>query len=398
MMMMRMMTTNSNYYCSQKFWYLSVNIEKLLTQSCCAADPQKINIDWISNNPGKLFNTLELQSERRAMLDNNLVASCNSSCWIPEERGLASRRLLMGSEKKTHADIESTPEFLNIMIGSHCNMTCVYCCKQNSSAWFNDIYNNGTYAVTDVGDRFTINNKDLAVAAISQKEINISPNKIKLFDELGKISDAEDFPAVVISGGEPFLYLYLNDLIEKFPKTVCVSIFTGLGVDGRRFARELDKLIVHPNISLVISAENINKNYEVVRAGNPWQQFENNLSEIQKRNIKYSFSSVLSNLTLFGLVDFINYVGDTSINFEICNTPNFLSMHVMDDKSKETIYNNIDKLPTAAQDIIKNSLSIEPTITEQHNLKMYLIDFMKRRNLSLNIFPITFTEWIKNVV
>lgn len=392
------MATKSDYYCSQKFWWLSVDIEKLTTQSCCAADPHKISIDWIDNNPGKLFNTLELQNDRRDMLDNNPVASCNFNCWIPEERGLSSRRLLMGSGKKTHTNIESTPEFLNIMIGSHCNMTCVYCCKRYSSAWFNDVHNNGTYAVTDVGDRFIINNKDLAVAAISQKDINISPNKIKLFNELGKISDAEKFPAVVISGGEPFLYLYLNDLIEKFPKTVCVSIFTGLGVDEKRFAKELDKLIVNSNISLVISAENINKNYELVRAGNTWQRFETNLLEIKKRNIKYSFNSVLSNLTLFGLVDFINYIGDTSMNFEICNTPNFLSMHVMDDKSKEIVYNNIDKLPTVAQDIIKNSLSIEPTITEQHNLKMYLTEFTKRRNLSLDIFPTTFIEWINNVV
>ena len=392
------MTTKLDYYCSQKFWFLSVDIEKLQTQSCCSAAPQKINIDWIDNNPGKLFNTVELQNERRTMLDNNPVASCISSCWNPEERGLSSRRLRMGSETKTHTNIESIPEVLNIIIGSHCNMTCVYCCKQHSSAWFNDIHNNGTYAVTDVGDRFTINNKDLAIAAISQKEINISPNKIKLFDELGKISDAEKISEVSISGGEPFLYLYLNDLIEKIPKTICVSIITGLGVDEKRFARELDKLIVNPNISLVISAENINKNYEVVRAGNTWQRFENNLSEIQKRNIKYSFSSVLSNLTVFGLVDFINYVGDTSINFETCNTPNFLSMHVMDDKSKETVSNNIDKLPTVAQDIIKNSLSIEPTITEQRNLKMYLTEFTKRRNISLDIFPTTFIEWINNVV
>lgn len=392
------MTTKSDYYCSQKFWWLSANIEKLTTQSCCAADTHKINIDWLDNNPGKLFNTLELQSERQNMLDNIPVASCKSSCWIPEERGLGSRRLIMGSEVKTHTDIESTPEFLNIMIGSHCNMTCVYCCKQYSSAWLNDICNNGIYPVTDVGDRFTVNNKDRAVAAVSQKEINISPNKIKLLNELGKLSDTKKLSIVNISGGEPFLYLYLDDLLAKFPTTVSVYIVTGLGVDEKRFAKELAKLTKYPNVNLIISAENINKNYEVVRAGNTWQRFETNLLEIQKHNIKYSFNSVLSNLTLFGLIDFIDYVSDANINFEICNTPNFLSMHVMDDKSKETIYNNIDKLPTAVQPMIKNSLSIEPEIIEQRNLKTYLTEFTKRRNLSLDIFPTTFIKWINNVV
>jgi hypothetical protein len=58
-----------------------------------------------------------------------------------------------------------------------------------------------------------------------------------------------------------------------------------LGIDEKRFAKELDKLIKYPNVNLVISAENINKNYEVVRAGNTWQRFETNLLEIQKHNI-----------------------------------------------------------------------------------------------------------------
>jgi len=394
-----MTTINPDYYCSQKFWWLSVDIEKLTTQSCCSANPHKINVDWIENHPGKLFNTPELQSERRNMLDNIPVAGCASNCWNPESRGSESRRIIMGTKLKTHIDIESNPEVLNIMIGSQCNMTCIYCCKQYSSAWFNDISNNGIYSVTDVGDRFTINSKDRVVAAVSQKEINISPNKIKLFDEISKISKSSKLSTINISGGETFLYIYLEDLIAKLPTNIPIFVYTGLGVNEKRFSKELEKLKKYQNVNLVISAENISKSYEVIRAGNTWQRFKNNLSEIQNHKIKYKFNSVLSNLTLFGLVDFVKYIGSgIDIDFSLCNDPSFLSIHVMDDYSKEALLNDIDKLPINAQNIIKNSLNIVPDIKEQRNLKGYLIEFTKRRNLSLDIFPTSFTEWINNVV
>ena len=106
----------------------------------------------------------------------------------------------------------------------------------------------------------------------------------------------------------------------------------------------------------------------------------------------------MSNLTLFGLVDFVKYVGDVDIEFNLCNDPNFLSIYVMDDKSKEIVYNTIDNLPIDVQHIIKNTLDITPSIEEQRNLKAYLTEFTKRRNLSLDIFPTTFIEWINNVV
>jgi len=399
MMKMRMTTINPDYYCSQKFWWLSVDIEKLTTQSCCSASPHKINIDWIENYPGKLFNTPKLQSERKFMLDNIPVETCQSNCWTPERHGLQSRRLIMQSNVKTHTNIESDPTHLNIIIGSNCNMTCVYCCKQYSSAWFKDIADNGTYPINETNnDRYKINNKDRVVASVSQKEINVSPNKTKLINELGHLCSDSNISNIDITGGEPFLYLYLEDLISKLPKTVQISVYTGLGVDEKRFSIELKKLQKYQNINIVVSCENIGKPYEMVRAGNSWQRFENNLLEIQKHKIKYSFNSTLTNLTLFGLVDFVKYVGNADMRFGLCNDPKFLSIHIMDDNSKDIIYNSINQLPLAAQNIIKNSLDIIPDTYERADLKNYLIEFAKRRELTLDIFPKTFIEWLNNVV
>ena len=72
-----------NFYCSQKFTSLSIDLEKRLLYSCCSAVPEKIDLDWLQQNPGMLFNSPNLQQERQAMLDNMPVPGCQQSCWTP---------------------------------------------------------------------------------------------------------------------------------------------------------------------------------------------------------------------------------------------------------------------------------------------------------------------------
>ena len=129
----------ANFYCNQKFWWLSVDLEKFQTFSCCAATPQRVNLSWVKENPGQIFNTPLLQQERTMMLDNQPVSSCSSSCWVPESQGMPSRRLTTNGQLSTHSSVVSSPETLNIVVGTDCNMTCVYCCKFYSTAWSRDI-------------------------------------------------------------------------------------------------------------------------------------------------------------------------------------------------------------------------------------------------------------------
>jgi MoaA/NifB/PqqE/SkfB family radical SAM enzyme len=280
------------------------------------------------------------------------------------------------------------------MIGSHCNLTCVYCCKQYSTAWLTDIELNGPYNVDGVGDRFTINNKDHALRKLSQKEINISPNKKLLLNEIKLICQNSNLTHITISGGEPFLYLFLTDLLDMIPSTITVDISTGLGLDEKRFIKTLDKLIKYQNLTISISAESIGEYYEFIRNGNSWQRFLNNLSEIKKRRINYQFNAVLSNLTLFGINDFVKFADGATITYQPCNDPNFLSINTIDSISKQIIQNNIDRLPADIQLLIKTSMKVKSTDQQRTNLKNYLIEFANRKQLILDIFPKHFINWI----
>lgn len=379
-------------YCSEKFTWLSVDLEKHQAFSCCAATPQQIDITWLKNNPGELFNIPVLQKERQSMLDGNFVSSCEGPCWNPERQGLTSRRMLFPTQEKQFITTQVTiPQNLHIMLGSTCNMTCSYCCKNYSSAWLRDIEDNGPYLQHD---RYTIYPIDRILSNISQKEHQNSYRYQMLFEEIGKLQTTD---SVFISGGETFLHNNLVELVNKLTINNRVSIYTGMGVDPKRFQTQLGKLINRDQITLIVSAENCGDFYEFNRFGNAWNNFEINLSEIKTQNFDWYFSSVISNLTIFGFCEFAKRFKAHRIKYEFCGDPEFLNINVIDEQSKEILSDELNNSEIQFRDTLIRSM-MQPSTTQQHrNLSLYLTQFSQRRNLDLTIYPYSFIRWIQNV-
>jgi organic radical activating enzyme len=382
------MNIDNQYYCNQKFWWLSVDLEKFQTYSCCAATPQKINLSWLKQNPGRIFNTPELQKERQMMLENRPVSTCSASCWVPEAQGMVSRRLNTGGQKQTHTSIISSPETINIVVGTDCNMTCVYCCKYYSTAWRRDVVNT-PYPVDRTDDRFVINNTDRTLQFISQKEIASSTSRKHILKELINLCQAPTLKEVMITGGEPFLYFDLQKLIEAIPNHVMIKIWSGLGVEQKRFAREIEGL--PSNVTMVISAENTGAAYEFVRYGNTWQRFNNNINKLKELNVSYKFNATVTNLTLPGLLDFIHWANGIPINFQPCTDPDYLSIGILDSQTKHEIQKNLDCLPS----FVSESLKVEPTEKQVHSLRLYIKEFAQRRDLNLSVFPSSLSNWLE---
>jgi molybdenum cofactor biosynthesis enzyme MoaA len=388
------MSGSNNYYCSQKFWDMSVDLEKKEMYSCCSAMPHKIDVESIKHNTELLFNSDVLISERRQMLEGIPVDSCKKTCWDLEEKGLTSRRLQYKSNLKTHTNLHNVPESVNIVVGSDCNMTCVYCCKQYSSSWRNDILSNGNYNVSSSDDRFTLTNKDKVLAQVSQKMLSSASFNQNLINAICAVTENDSCEEINISGGETFLYNDLVKLINQIPENNIIKLWTGLGVNTNRLNRQLDKIRKNENIHLVVSAENIEEFYEFNRYGNTWKNFEDNLKALQQHNISYSFNATLSNLTLFGFSDFVDYAKDIEINISLCATPSFLNINVLDAESKNSIKQSLMSVNTNTKYLIDSTIDIEPMITQVANLRSYILDFSNRRNLDYNIFPNSFINWI----
>jgi pyruvate-formate lyase-activating enzyme len=392
-----MTVVNTNFYCSQKFTFLSVDVEKRLMYSCCSATPEKIDLSWLKNNTGQLFNTPLLQVERQMMLDNIPVASCESNCWRPERENIVSKRVWSNTGIKTHTDVQTvSPTTLNIVLGSTCNLTCSYCCKQYSSAWRQDILKHGPYLDQD---RFTLTNQDQVLLKISQTEHRESTAFQLIVDE---VSNFDSLKTLVITGGEPLLYNGLIDLLNNFADVPEIIFYTGLGVNPVRLSDQLKKINNKENILVTVSGENCGKLYEFNRYNNTWQHFLTNLDILKTQGFNIKFSSVVSNLTVFGLLDFFDYFSSDEYTYNWCNDtynwcndPEFLAVNVIDDDSKDQLIKQFKNKDHPIRDQLISSLGTACTENQRQQFSIYLSEFAKRRNLAIDIFPESMLKWLK---
>lgn len=380
---------SSNYYCSQKWWWLTVDPERRLLASCCKASQQPIDTSWLKNNPGNIFNNPTIVQERQDMLDNKPVASCSKSCWIPESQGIPSRRTMLSAvSNREFTTTSATPEVVEIVLGSDCNMSCVYCSKRFSTAWLRDIEKNGPYiADYKVDDRFDITIDDKVIIKLGQATIKNSDRYKLVLDEVTKF---ENLRTLKIMGGEPFLYNGLEDILN-LAKSDTIEITTGLGVNTNRFSR-LVKLIPKEKTTLVISAESVGPLYEFVRNGNTYENFLRNIEVIKAHGINYKFAYTISNLNIHGFKEFQDTFATPNDYFNVLVDPVYLSPGLIDPESKERILNT--KF-IKHENEIHQAVSASYTNEQFQHFKQFLPEFARRRDLSLDIFPKSFLKWIR---
>jgi wyosine [tRNA(Phe)-imidazoG37] synthetase (radical SAM superfamily) len=384
-----MLDQSNNFYCSQKFTWLSVDLEKKLLQSCCAAVPEKIDVTWLKQNPGQIFNTPLLLTERQQMLKNEPVSSCYQACWKSEAENLPSRRLLMGSAERTHTEIiVNGPETLNINLGRTCNLTCSYCCKHFSSAWLRDVDEHGPYLDNP---RFILTPQEKLLSRLSQAEIQDSDGYQLITSEINKFKNIKE---ITISGGEPFLYNKLPELINGMTDVDKVYLTTGLGVNNKRFQKIVKKITNKANLLVTASAENCDKFYEFNRYGNSWATFTDNLNCLTDNGFQTGFTLVISNLTVFGLVEFLTRFKDSHKFYIYCNDPGFLKVNVLDPDTKKMIVDLIGNSDISIKQELISAIDQPCTEQQRQDLSVYLKEFTLRRNLELDIFPKTMLQWL----
>lgn len=378
----------NKFYCSQKFTWLSVDLEKKQSYSCCAAIPSRVDVQWLHQHPGGIFNTPLLHKEREAMLADQPVSSCETSCWQPERNQVPSKRILDQSYVKTHTDIQAEPEVLNIILGSTCNLTCSYCCKNYSSAWLRDIVDHGPYLEHQ---RYQLAPIDRVLFKISQPELKNTKDFNFLLNELATF---KNLPQVRISGGEPFLYNNLVDVVEKIGHAQSISINTGLGVDNSRLRKLLERLQQFDNVEIKISAETVGSLYEFNRYGNTWENFIENVNTVREMNFSIAFMSVISNLTIHGLLDFDQQFGQYPGLYEMCSEPDFLAVNVLDRESKSQLCDQLANSTISIRESLIQALQQPCQPAQQADLARYITEFASRRQLNLDIFPTSMLKWL----
>ena len=386
-----------DYYCNQKFYQLKIDAEKRALNSCCSADQEDIDTNWLKEHPGEIFNTPNLIKERQSMLSNERVVSCESTCWSKEEKGMWSRRL-QSENKKRISTVRNRPTQLDITMSSECNLACSYCCKQFSSTWRKEIETHGDYeGLSDYNDRYALNSFDRVLKKLSQKKRQQSTVTNLINKEIDIMADGLD--SVQMTGGEPLLDYRFADMMEKFKNTKSVQVHSGLGVSENVLRRGLDAMSnTKYQTILCVSAESVGKNFEFNRQGSVWGTFLKYLDIIKEYDIAVEFTATYSNLTVIDFVKFNTMFREYPITINMVYTPEFMSVYNLDDETKEQVINGIRQ---SSLGNTKNANAIINTIDQPTNQKLkeqlqsFLGQFTKRRETTIDFMPDSFKSWIK---
>jgi organic radical activating enzyme len=387
------MLSDRDYYCSYKFKYLKIDLVSNNTLNCHAAKSHTIDFNWLEQNPSQLFNTDVNVAERQMMLANQRNSSCEENCWPLEDKGAVSPRMWQNGKIKTHVDIRPQPEILEIKLNDDCNLSCSYCCKEYSSAWRRDLLTNGNYTVESGDTRYQLTSRDKIMMKVSQQEVKNTKQFQMLVSEIKSFSTG--LKEIVVTGGEPLLDNQLFDVLDAVSNSSAViNIYTGLGVEVKRFQRMLDKIKQIPTAMISVSAECTDQFYEFNRSGNRWIDFINKIELLQKSGIEFRFSTAITNLTVFGLTSFIKYFNDQRIGLVFVNQPSMMAPYVLDAASKQQIMQDIQSLPEHYQTQIAQSIKATASETQRQQMSEFLKEYAVRRNLDLSIYPPSFLEWL----
>jgi len=306
---------------------------------------------------GKLGNIKE-QPIQQILIDNNQprqnhivnqqpVATCHT-CYDLEgsNKGfdiISDRVFYIRELKHTPTSLYTPGNFnlqaIDVRWTNLCNFACVYCGPMFSSKWASELKVVQHGPTTEQIDQF----------------------KQYVFEHAAQLKH------VYLAGGEPLLMkenLELLMLLKKVNPSVNLRINTNLSkVDTRVF----DLVCGFENVHWTVSVETVEQEFEYIRYGSSWTDFQENLTTIKMLDHKISFNMLhflLNYQSIFDCVDYLKTLG--------FHNNSFIIGALLDPE-----YLNVRHLPDHVLHLLKNTL--EEKINQQPK---YLLEQSYRNMLS----------------
>lgn len=204
-------------------------------------------------------------------------------------------------------DVDHT-NYIEIMLGTTCNMTCMYCSADTSSAWA-DLKKIPRNHGDELWKETILNNLYAYI-----EKMNMTP----------EVSGYGNTNLIFYNflGGEPLLEWDIFDILEKI-MTIhrrrnstghIISITTNLNIKPKLLERFLELVKSSPDFRWVISAsvDAIGPYGENIRDGLKWNQFENNVIRLLNTNEieNVSFLPTISSLSIPKHAELLNWIFD----------------------------------------------------------------------------------------
>ena len=341
-----------DYYCSTKFTDLMISVQSRLLYNCCKAYPERLNVDWLEKNPGRLFHTDTMLEDRGLMLQNKSCVSCHHGCYKYEEQGVVSPRQQMSNNQiqrsnESITDPNAPLKDLTISLTTDCNMACVYCSPEWSTTWQREVDKDGPYVME--GHQIKNNNWNKLWRNLKQKSRGADTKFFRLI--LNEIKLAKELEIITLIGGEPLLNNQIEELLDN-AKGKRIKIVTGLGVNRQRLAKLLEKTKGLP-ILWKVSGESTGDFFEFIRYGLDWDDFKKKIDMINSANHDIEFQVTMSNLSAFDFHNFYDTFKDLSMNVLAVSGMPYLAPHVLDQDSKNRCFETLDKMGGKPKEIAK---------------------------------------------
>lgn len=369
-------------FCFSPWAYLEISAQGEFKPCCVYKEsikdptgrPYNINVDDVE----KVYRSEYLSLLRSQFIQGKKPEGC-SNCWFKEEhQGKSNRHWtmthlgvnahLLEIEKESIENLIS----LDIKLGNLCNFKCRICSPLSSSR-----------IAEEQAKHFSSN--------LNLKDLNKrgqwveNPAIWKALDKIGNNLINIDF-----YGGEPFLIkqhvFFLDYSIEN---NHARKIRLHYNSNGSIYPKYIFEKWKHfREIDISFSIDNIGKRFELERGG-CWADIDKNLDlflKTQLPNMILSIFATVSVQNLDRLIDWVETKRFNSLNLNLLETPDFLSITKMNQELSEVIIRQLSKIDRSKLEKYNIQTFIELIKQHKHSSNMidklvkYIIKLDKIRN------------------
>jgi len=351
------MITKSPTFCPAP--WTSLNIDQAGETSPCFHC-----VDMIGNNKKntiqEIIHGAKATSMREAMARGEWHPGC-SWCKRLEETTGTSGRTVRGASEETLAAIDKDINFfklehLVVNWSNLCNLTCVYCNDQTSTAW----------------------------QSVKKIPINHVKNEHADLIDLAQ-TQGHNIQGLSLGGGEPLLQKGLEVFLSYLnPATVSVMVTTNLSMEIT--TNPIYQLLkTWPKVEWMVSFDNAHKEkFEYVRDRANWEQFVKNIRQMKQDGQRVNAHPAYSIYCALDLVEYYDFCIEENLGVYWCelNHPIELDIRRHNQNLRHSAVAAIDQVLTKYGD--KKSLAIDVLKTYRNTLQdnSYLRDqeFFKPSN------------------
>lgn len=310
-------------FCLAKWYTVSLHIPTGHTHSCYHPKSHHIPIAEVKIDISALHNTKYKKEQRQKMLVGERPSECNF-CWQTEdsgsqlsdrayrskdvyEEGLIEEAIQLGASGNPH------PRYVEVNFNQACNFKCSYCSPHLSTAWMQDIQQNGAFILSDRwhNDMTWMKNEMMP---------NNSPDNPYLLAFWKWLP--EIYPTLKtfrMTGGEPLMdkntfrmFDYVYDNPKKDLQLSITSNCCPPGNQWSKFMESLGKLTDANSVEhfmLFCSLDSWGPQAEYIRNGMDFQLLYKNITDFLANGSKHSLAFIIT-FNVLSYTGFYEYISN----------------------------------------------------------------------------------------